>query len=87
MEKEENAGNQHFLLFPHNVFYSITEIINLAMFNLSSANKRTFNLNRHWSNNFDFSKLKVFADDKKVAKTVGYEINPLPDDKFYTLPN
>ena len=43
MEKRENAGNQHFSLFP--IVFSILskrEIIILAQFNLSSAN--AFNL-------------------------------------------
>ena len=43
MGKEENAGNQHFLLFP-TVFSTLSqrEIVILAIFNLSSAN--AFNL-------------------------------------------
>ena len=51
--KEENAGNQHFLLFPQCfLFLSQREIVILEMFNLSSAN--AFNL--VMSKNLSFGK-------------------------------
>ena len=36
--KGENAGNQHFLLFPQCFLLNQREIVSLAAFNLSSAN-------------------------------------------------
>ena len=59
MGKGENAGNQHFLLFP-TVFSTLSkrEIIILIIFNMSSA--KAFN--------FDKSNILSFGKELKVSK-------------------
>ena len=130
---EENAGNQHFLLFP-TVFSSLPqrEIVILARFNLSSANalnlvmSKILLLGEGINNSLkksNFYKKQKFAFQsaennvenivEKVDKCMSFSpvsmifqkdffsvaskvtivlysvnlINPLPDDKFKTLPN
>ena len=77
MGKEDNSRNNHFLLYPHNVFYAFyslgTNSIMLATFNLSSANFMTV------------SKFCIMVESSFIYKD--NKLKSLPNDKFYTLPN
>ena len=71
MGKGENAGNQHFLLFPQCFVPNHTEIIVSAMLKFSSAN--AFNLDQS----------KILSFGKELKGIISYVQEPKRDEYFF----
>ena len=68
VEKGENVGNQHFPLFPpYFPFLPDREIVNLATFNVSSANAFNLVTSRVWSSG-NHKRVTYFVFDPWAAK-------------------